>query len=277
MTVVFLLVVKRTMNESERPNVHIVDTNLRLKCNKANVNWLYSTVYTEYSTYNTCIGLMIQRQLDGLTHHGTITVSAKVKSLSSLEKKVKVGERKVYIEKTTFFSRLAVLSQREEDVESNFTYELTKMPLSLFDDKGLMRKPEKPCLEATSRRCHCQQSCQMISVGRWYIVDGGWLLHQVMWYSGTTWITIARSYVSYIKAKYGTRVTVVFDGYGNTPSTKDSEHQRRVKSNCALVTIKPAMKNIITKQKFLSNEQNKKQVINLIAEEMAKDGSWYTN
>ena len=117
----------------------------------------------------------------------------------------------------------------------------------------------------------------MISVGRWYIVDGGWLLHQVMWYSGTTWITIARSYVSYIKAKYGTRVTVVFDGYGNTPSTKDSEHQRRVKSNCALVTIKPAMKNIITKQKFLSNEQNKKQVINLIAEEMAKDGSWYTN
>ena len=34
-------------------------------------------------------------------------------------------------------------------------------------------------------------------------------------------------YVDYVKQKYGNSPTIVFDGYGEGPSTKDSAHLRR--------------------------------------------------
>ena len=55
-----------------------------------------------------------------------------------------------------------------------------------------------------------------------HVVDGGWLLHQVKWSSSATINTIFDTYVRYVD-QYFKNATVVFDSYGEEPSTKDHE------------------------------------------------------
>ena len=59
-----------------------------------------------------------------------------------------------------------------------------------------------------------------------YVLDGGALLHKVIWPNGITYSKIFSLYVQYVKRKYG-KAIVVFEGYQSGPSTKDYAHQRR--------------------------------------------------
>ena len=54
-----------------------------------------------------------------------------------------------------------------------------------------------------------------------YVLDGGALLHRISWTVGATYDQICEQYSAYVIRKYG-RAIVVFDGYNDTPSTKDS-------------------------------------------------------
>lgn len=49
------------------------------------------------------------------------------------------------------------------------------------------------------------------------IVDGGFLLHRVIWKQNSTYSTICASYINCIQRHYGQNCTVVFDGT-NVPS-----------------------------------------------------------
>ena len=66
------------------------------------------------------------------------------------------------------------------------------------------------------------------------------------------------------------RTTVVFDGYGN--STKDHDHLRRTKNACCDILIRPDIKSIIQREKFLDNKSNKIQLIRLLAETFGRNG-----
>ena len=57
------------------------------------------------------------------------------------------------------------------------------------------------------------------------ILDGGSLLHTVIWQKGKKYYEICNNYVDYVIKHHGT--TVVFDGYDDKPSTKDTTHFRR--------------------------------------------------
>lgn len=59
-------------------------------------------------------------------------------------------------------------------------------------------------------------------------MDGGALLHQVSWKKSCTYSEVIDQYFTYLSNNYGLCI-VVFDGYGNGPSTKDHEHRRRTK------------------------------------------------
>jgi hypothetical protein len=72
-----------------------------------------------------------------------------------------------------------------------------------------------------------------------------------------------------VKTNYG-KATIVFDGYGNNPSTKDHEHFRRSMQSisCPDVEVQPYIK-VSTKQKaFLSSDANKTKLIDLISEKL---------
>ncbi|GBM26239.1 hypothetical protein AVEN_22793-1 [Araneus ventricosus] len=62
------------------------------------------------------------------------------------------------------------------------------------------------------------------------VVDGGHLLHKVVWQPNMNFGDIAKSYLTYLQTHYGSNVAVVFNGYlsdVNGKSTKSAERIRR--------------------------------------------------
>ncbi|GBN24091.1 hypothetical protein AVEN_4048-1 [Araneus ventricosus] len=107
-----------------------------------------------------------------------------------------------------------------------FTFELLSFPLSLFSEEG-MRKRTKSSLfsEFTPTKIDAVQG-----KNNFVVMDGGHLLHKVVWQRNMNFGDIAKSYLTYLQTHYGSNVVVVFDGYpsdvtGN--STKSAEHIRR--------------------------------------------------
>ena len=96
------------------------------------------------------------------------------------------------------------------------------------------------------------------------IIDGGALLHQVSW-SGSTFQEVINEYGRYVPSKYKI-CQRVFDGYKSKP-TRNHEHSRREAYNppCATVFVKENINVLHSREEFLSNSNNKQQLIKLLA------------
>ena len=118
-------------------------------------------------------------------------------------------------------------------------------------------------LKETTTKVHLDMNNKM------HVVDGGWLLHQIKWTSGSTIKTIVTTYVNYIRAKFKDS-TVVFDGYGDEPSLKDHEHMRRMtgKKNSPDLRVTPELTISCDREVFLANEKNKQDLIMIMSIEM---------
>ncbi|GBN73850.1 hypothetical protein AVEN_60144-1 [Araneus ventricosus] len=46
-----------------------------------------------------------------------------------------------------------------------------------------------------------------------YIIDGGHLLHRVIWKRGSTFSSVCDNYVTYVRTKYKSTALIIFDGY----------------------------------------------------------------
>ena len=60
--------------------------------------------------------------------------------------------------------------------------------------------------------------------GAQFVLDGGSLLHRIIWNRGSTFESILNAYTNYVNCKYGKPV-VVFDGYQGS-TIKDMTHKR---------------------------------------------------
>ena len=96
---------------------------------------------------------------------------------------------------------------------------------------------------------------------------------EVVWRQGSTISETVNSYKKYVKRNYG-KATIVFDGYSDTPSTKDHEHQRQSlkSSNSPEVKVTMATKIHISQSSFLANDLNKMALVKILMEELRKDG-----
>ena len=103
-----------------------------------------------------------------------------------------------------------------------------------------------------------------------HVLDSGALLHRIKWAKKGTYREIAKQYVSYVHSNYG-NCCIVFYGYGQGPSIKDHEHQRRVGKACADIQISESMEAHVNQQTFLSNERNKSQFISLLSHFLEAD------
>lgn len=102
-----------------------------------------------------------------------------------------------------------------------------------------------------------------------YVLDGGSLLHRVPWKPGDSYGTIARSYADFTVHHYGF-ATVVFDGYGEGPTIKDSTHKRRGQNAHPVINFDAETEFSGKREEFLSRDCNKQGLINLISEELMK-------
>ncbi|GBM04554.1 hypothetical protein AVEN_93957-1 [Araneus ventricosus] len=145
-----------------------------------------------------------------------------------------------------------------------FTFELSPFPLSLFNEEG-MRKGTKSFLFSafTPTKIDAIQG-----KNNFVVVDGGHLLHKVVWQRNMNFGDIAKSYLTYLQTHYESNVAVVFEGYPsdvNGKSIKSAERIRRANLHSSHEIISnEATCREISQEQFLANERNKVRFIDLL-------------
>ena len=171
------------------------------------------------------VGYNIQQSLDNNTMNTVkIKRGEKVRMLQDLQSSVKLKNQTYVV--ISPLSHLIAIARDAERLEEVFQYELTPEPTSLFKD-GMMRKPTKSTLRNSlldsvpSKTGVNAEAC---------VIDGGALLHKVAWPSSSTYGTIIKEYLKFIKRKFSkyAKICVVFDFdlYNEKYSTKNYEHTR---------------------------------------------------
>lgn len=95
-----------------------------------------------------------------------------------------------------------------------------------------------------------------------FVVVGGYLLHKVLWLKRATLGDILQQYSNHLASNYGSTAVVVFDGYGDEPSTKNHEHRRRAGNACKLapeVDVSVSQCILFDQSAFLANKNSKQK------------------
>lgn len=218
------------------------------------------------------IGLMSMEQMIGNTY-GNVKFSRKnrVQPLSSVTSSIKVHDTTVTIDPALIYQRILFAKKSQEQLKEFFEYELAPFPLSLFDEAGL-RKSKKSAIYSLFTPIDDTITSGDVS----YVIDGGFLLHKVVWHKGETFSSICDQYIGYIEKYYGANAVVVFDGYPDDitrKSTKSAERLRRSrKVLSAEILFDPSMKAVVSQDKFLNNDRNKSRLISLLKERFESRG-----
>ncbi|GBO31702.1 hypothetical protein AVEN_78672-1 [Araneus ventricosus] len=150
------------------------------------------------------------------------------------------------------FHRICVAKQSDEDLKMFFTFELSPFPLSLFSEEG-MRKGTKSSLFSafTPTKIDAVQG-----KNNFVVVNGGNLLHKVVWHRNMDFGDIAKSYLTYLQTHYGSNVAVVFDGYPSDVNGKSTKSTERTKVNFQIKPDNDTALNIISFRVLLTNFQS---------------------
>ena len=156
-------------------------------------------------------------------------------SFSRKDKAVNLGQQSTIkiaadrtIDSALLFQRFMVVSQTGElSLEEVMRYELSPFPPTLFEARNVFRKADKPQLAHAIRDNVSDAMLDCVPESTRHVLDGGLLLHRVPWQLGTRYGEIATFYADFAIRHYGPATTVVFDGYEEGPSIKDTTHQRR--------------------------------------------------
>ena len=160
------------------------------------------------------------------------------------------------------------VSAASSHLPTTFTYELATYPTALFETVDLLLEPQKSSL-ADEIWNMTKANSATLPEGAQVILDGGSLLHRIVWNRGSTFESILNAYTNY--GKYGKPV-VEFDGYQGS-TIKDMTHKRRSKGKHGMtVMFEKSMNLAVTKEVFLSNKGNKQRFIIMLGEELSKKG-----
>lgn len=197
--------------------------------------------------------------------------SYKVKNLDSSNKAVMPHNQWKHVNATLLFQRMAVkLDSDQQNKEEAFEYELSPIPLSLFDKAGVMRKGKKAELYDLF-----EASMDRDVGGAKFVIDGGFLLRYVVWSNGMTFGELCKLYSNHLAKNYsGAEVHIVFDGYeSENASLKSYERIRRGEKIVPTVLELNASTPATLKQAdFLSSVSNKGAFIKLLTNHLRGKG-----
>ena len=191
---------------------------------------------TKSTTINQEIGIAGVSRIIGKTF---ADVSFKKKNnvvtLAFERNSLKIGKKKVAADPLTLYQRMCKAKQ-SEDLQEYKSYKIVPYPLSLFNEDG-MRKCTKSALYTAFSPLPINFQ---LPKHHMVVIDGGYILHKVVWNQNLTFGDILIDYFKYIHYHYGTVVTVVFDGCPKEPelqSTKSAERARRCNMNTSADVI----------------------------------------
>ncbi|GBL96959.1 hypothetical protein AVEN_182535-1 [Araneus ventricosus] len=147
--------------------------------------------------------------------------------INKLLRLLKVHDESVSLNPTTLFQIIYITKQSDEELEDVLTYELCPFPLPLFDE-AVMRKGTKSALYKAFKPCTRDFNAE----SGVYIIDGGYLLHRVIW-KRETFSSVCDNYATYVRTKYKSTALVIFDGYPENETvggTKCAERARRTQT-----------------------------------------------
>uniref|UniRef100_A0A8D8YJ99 Uncharacterized protein n=1 Tax=Cacopsylla melanoneura TaxID=428564 RepID=A0A8D8YJ99_9HEMI len=220
-----------------------------------------------------------------MNRFATVNHSMKMKrsvdqNLESMKQKSKkkvnrlATEHSSMVDRLTLLQQICITNQTEEHLKNIFQYELAPHPMSLFTEDGIRKGTKSTLYDAAFTPLHQGQ----VNLGRRRssVIDGGHLLHKVVWSRSTrldTFQTVCRMYVTYVKRRFGSSVTVVFDGYPTDvsyQSTKSAERSRRALLHASSPFVFSSTTPVtVTQDSFLSNDINKANLINMLTIEMS--------
>jgi hypothetical protein len=126
------------------------------------------------------------------------------------------------IQPELMFQQYMIGAQSRESPAEAFRYELCSFPTSLFEPKkavladAMWNKFQSSTTTFDDTLNTRHDSLSLI------VLDGGSLLHWVLWKPNMTYTDIAPAYIDFVRRNYGLeRTHVVFDGYSEGPSNKD--------------------------------------------------------
>lgn len=182
----------------------------------------------------------------------------KVKTMNPHSIKIRY---EVVIDPRQLLNRIMCTATSQEQLEQCFEYELSTEATSMFENFG-MRKTKKSALFEVFDKL-LKDVPLVEPIGRkLYFIDGGFLLHKVVWAASQTYEEIYDSYEKYISSHYGRRTHIIFDGYSDRQSTKYQEQQRRAGSMaCVDILFEDNMVPKVAQSKFLTNPKNKSRFI----------------
>jgi hypothetical protein len=142
--------------------------------------------------------------------------------------------------------------------------ELSTFPSSLFEANGLPRAACKSQLTDAIWKLRAWDTKTRTENPVQYVLDGGSLLHKVLWPKGMAFAEICQLYLDYVCRRYGKPI-IVFDGYTQGPSTKDITHIRRCKGVYSPeVKFTAQMPCKLKKDVLPGNTKNKQMLIELL-------------
>ena len=162
------------------------------------------------------------------------------------------------VDPQALFQRLLVIANNSDidiDIDGLMCYELSVYPPSMFTSSGVPRNADKPQLVDAIAKDHFAAKEVIPVAAECTVFDGGSLLRRIQWDKGETYAAIASRYVCNVK-KYPSPV-IVFDGYENLVSTKESTHKKRAKGVTVApdVQVRPHHHFTLEKDSFLANKK----------------------
>ncbi|GBL58459.1 hypothetical protein AVEN_188014-1, partial [Araneus ventricosus] len=108
-----------------------------------------------------------------------------------------------------------------------------------------------------------------------YVVDGGFLLHRVLWQAKESFSFTLKKYVDYSKKHFNEGATIVFYGYPEdaAKSAKSIERiSRKKKQITDYVMFDKSMSATMSQDNFLLNDKNKQRLIKMLCVKFQKEG-----
>ena len=192
----------------------------------------------------------------------TLRRKDKVKLFGAMKNTVRVRGEDVVVNPSLLFNRITCILNTSSELDVFLQYELAPQPPALFVD-GQMRKSAKSALgNMVKTMVACQKAIPDASI---FVLDGGHLVHAVVWSKPATYQEVCETYKSYILSRYNSGVTVVFVGYAGPISTKSAEQKRRAtRCTSADIVIAPSLPTTTSQNEFLGNGGNKTRLIDAL-------------
>ncbi|XP_026482212.1 uncharacterized protein LOC113389378 [Ctenocephalides felis] len=117
----------------------------------------------------------------------------RVKALGVMNAGIRIKYIIVPINPLLIFQRMCIAKTSETKLETFLSNELAPFPLSLFNEEG-MRK----CAKSSMYKAFKQVSEDINFGDTIYVIDGGYLLHRVIWHRGDSFSSICDNYVAFV-------------------------------------------------------------------------------